>query len=55
MWMLPLYLHSNWKPIDDDDDVDDDDDDDELHKKQNSGQKVWNKVSKILGHLPYSV
>ena len=25
----------------------------ELHKKQNLGQKLWNKVFEILGHLPY--
>ena len=24
------------------------------HKKQNLGQIVWNKVLKILGHLPYN-
>ena len=24
-----------------------------LHEKQNLGQKVWNKVFKILGQLPY--
>ena len=24
----------------------------ELHKKQNLGQKVWNKLFEILGHLP---
>ena len=26
-----------------------------LHKKQNLGEKVWNKVFEILGHLLYIV
>ena len=26
----------------------------QLHKKQKLGQKVWNKMFEILGHLPYA-
>ena len=25
----------------------------QLHKKQNLGQKIWNKAFEISGHLPY--